>query len=51
MVTSSIEEIKVWRFVEFNQYKKLISIEIDEEEEIVLALSEEGHLLAYTGNN
>ena len=51
MVTSSNSEIKVWRLIESNEYIENFSIGIDEGEANLMAMSKEGHLLAFTGKN
>ena len=51
MVTSSNSEIKVWRLIDSNEYIENFSIGIDEGEANLMAMSKEGHLLAFTGKN
>lgn len=49
VVTTSSSEIKVWEIDNSNKYIEKVSIEINEDDVNIMALSEEGHLLAYTG--
>ena len=51
MVTSSNQEIKVWRLIDSNEYIEKFSIGIDEGEANLMAMSKEGHLLAFTGKD
>ena len=51
MVTSSHSELKVWRLIDYNEYIENFSIEIDEGEANLMAMSKEGHLLAFTGKD
>ena len=51
MVASSNSEIKVWRLIDSNEYIENFSIGIDEDDANLMALSKEGHMLAFTGKN
>ena len=51
VVTSSNSEIKVWRLIDSNEYIEKFSIGIDEGEANLMAMSKDGHLLAFTGKN
>ena len=51
MVTSSKVGIKVWKLLDSELYDEIVSIEIDEDEANIMALSEEGEFFAYTGSN
>ena len=51
MVTSSGTEIKGWDLIDSKEYIEKFSIEIDEEEVNLMALSEGGELLAFTRKN
>ena len=51
MVTSSGTEIKGWDLMDSKEYIEKFSIEIDEEEANLMALSDGGELLAFTGKN
>ena len=51
VVTSSCTEIKVWKLIDSYEYTEKVSIEIAEDEANLMALSEGGEFLAYTGTN
>ena len=51
MVTSSKVGIKVWKLLDSESYDEIVSIEIDEDEANIMALSEGGEFFAYTGSN
>ena len=51
VVTSSKVGIKVWKLLDSESYDEIVSIEIDEDEANIMALSEEGEFFAYTGSN
>ena len=51
VVTSSKAGIKVWKLLDSELYDEIVSIEIDEDEANIMALSEEGEFFAYTGSN
>ena len=51
VVTSSNTEIKVWELIDSYEYLEKVSIEIVKDETNLMALSEGGEFLAYTGKN
>ena len=51
VVTSSKVGIKVWKLLDSELYDEIVSIEIDEDEANIMALSEGGEFFAYTGSN
>lgn len=51
VVASSSEEITVWKLGDSKEYIEIVSIEVFEDDAKIMVLSEEGHILAYTGTN
>ena len=51
VVTSSTTEIKVWELIDSYEYTEKISIETAGDEANLIALSERGEFLAYTGKD